>query len=478
MTIPAAGILFREVEVRGRIVDVRTRGPRVVEIGERLDPRGGGGTRSEDLFECGGAALLPGLHDHHLHLHAMAAARQSVAVGPPAVTDRDGLVAALRAAASSAAPGDWIRAVDYHESVAGPLDRDFLDGLRLGVPVRVQHRSGALWVLDSAALHHVGQRIPLDSEDVERDPAGVPNGRLWRFDSRLRPGLPATDGRRHRDALGRVRDTLLSHGITGVTDATPDTDAAAIAELAAVRPLHVHVLGAPADLPLGRGQSRGPRKLLLRDHDLPAFDELCRTIDPGALGPRRAPVAVHCVTRESLVLTLAALRECGPRRGDRIEHASVAPADLDPLLVEAGVTVVTQPDFLRTRGDQYLASVDPDDLGCLYRWATLESAGVPVAASSDAPYGDPDPWTVLRTAAARRTEAGVVLGADDRVPASRALDSILRPLAGPGAAPRAVEVGAPATVCLLDRPLADALEPGGGSPVRLTVVDGAVVWSR
>ena len=65
------------------------------------------------MVDAAGGALLPGLHDHHVHLMAMAAARDSVDVGTAGL-------AALRTA-----PGDdWVRAVGYHESIAGPLDRD------------------------------------------------------------------------------------------------------------------------------------------------------------------------------------------------------------------------------------------------------------------------------------------------------------------------------------------------------------------
>ncbi|WP_308161401.1 amidohydrolase family protein [Dietzia psychralcaliphila] len=417
---------------------------------------------------------MPGLHDHHIHLHALAATELSVDVGPPNVTSHGALADALRSAAGSTPPGGWIRAIGYHESVAGPLDRYALDDLELGVPVRVQHRSGALWILDSSALDHVRTRVAMDSHDVGRDVTGEPDGRFWRFDTRLRDGIPPVAIQRHRAALETVRDRLLGFGITGVTDATPDLESEAIDQLSVLAPIHVQLLGAPARLHLGPGLSRGPRKLLLRDHDLPDFDTLCAMIDPDSSGAGREAVAVHCVSRESLVLTIAALLQVGPHALDRIEHASIAPPDLDPLLVEVGVTVVTQPDFLRTRGDHYLQDVDPGDIECLYRWRSLEAAGVPVVASSDAPYGSDNPWTVVRSAASRETRGGRVLGDNERVPARRALESLLRPLDRPDSPARRIHVGGPADLCLLDRGVDDALEPDGDCPVRLTVVRGTV----
>ena len=120
----------------------------------RTSPPCSGGLPGEEVLDCGGGAVIPGLCDHHLHLHAMAAARSSVRCGPPLVSDAAGLAAALRAAV----PGEdgWIRGTGYFESVAGELDATALDTMRPDVPIRIQHRSGALWILNSAALAAVG----------------------------------------------------------------------------------------------------------------------------------------------------------------------------------------------------------------------------------------------------------------------------------------------------------------------------------
>lgn len=66
-------------------------------------------------MEGRGGALLSGLHDHYVHLVALTAEAASVRVGPADVSGCDGRAAALR----GGAPGEWIRAVGYPESVAG-----------------------------------------------------------------------------------------------------------------------------------------------------------------------------------------------------------------------------------------------------------------------------------------------------------------------------------------------------------------------
>ena len=132
----------------GRIADIRV-GERIDQIADRLEP-----LDAEQLVDADSGAVLPGLHDHHLHLRAMAAALDSVTVGPPQVRTKAQLAQALRAAEPG--PDGWIRAVGYHASVAGELDRDQLDALIGDTPLRVQHRSGAMWILNSAALSAVG----------------------------------------------------------------------------------------------------------------------------------------------------------------------------------------------------------------------------------------------------------------------------------------------------------------------------------
>ena len=85
--------------------------------GERLDP-----VRGEQQFDAAGAAVLPGLHDHHIHLLAYAAALGSLQCGPPQHHAAETLATALRQAAGEGegeGNGGWLRGVGYHASVAG-----------------------------------------------------------------------------------------------------------------------------------------------------------------------------------------------------------------------------------------------------------------------------------------------------------------------------------------------------------------------
>ena len=186
-------------------------------------------------------------------------------------------------------------------------------------------------------------------------------------------------------------------------------------------------------------------------------------------------VAIHCVTRAEAVVAVAALAEAGPRPGDRLEHGSVLPRDLDGFLAASGVTVVVQPAWVLERGDHYLAAVEPDDLPVLHRSGSLRAAGVRVAAGSDAPFGAVDPWVAVRAASDRRSSSGAPIGPDEAVEPQVALGWFLGAGLDPGGSVRRVAPGAPGDLCLLDVPLGVALREPSSAHVRLTTIEGEVV---
>jgi predicted amidohydrolase YtcJ len=468
-------LLLHDVEVDGRRSDVEVDGSTVTAV----RPTGAVPVdvpADVSVVEGAGGALIPGLHDHHLHLLAMASAADSVDCSPAAVGDLAGLTAALRGAPDAGRHGDWIRATGYHESVAGDLDRTVLDRIEADRPVRVQHRTGALWMLNSAALARVADVLD-DSPDVERDAAGRPTGRLWRYDTRLRPALP-----RKTPDLTAIGRRLAGFGLTGVTEATPALDPGTMELLGRAAttgqlPQHLTLLGAPLHGPLHDplppGVSAGPWKLHLHDHDLPDYDELAARV--AAAHDAGRAVAVHAVTRLSLLLTLAVFADVGVLPGDRVEHASVAPPETIAELRCLGIRVVTQPGFLSSRGEEYLRDVDADDLPFLYPYASLLAAGVRTCASSDAPYGVDDPWQVIASATARRTLGGHVIGPGERVDAATALAGYLSAPDDPGGVPRRVAPGAAADLVLLDAPLTVVLETPDASRVRAVWIAGRQV---
>ena len=484
---PPAPLVIRDADLGGPgPVDVVVEAGRIRAVGA-----GAGRGRPGEPVDARGGALLPGLHDHHVHLRSLAAAAGSVAAGPPEVTDRAGLVAALRKGREQArATGrGWVRAVGYHESVAGPLDRRDIDAAVPDMPVRVQDRSGAVWIVNSPGAAVLGLD-GVDEPGVDRDAGGVVTGRLFRMDDWLRSRTAGDGGAEETLAAGlaEVGRAAAANGVTGFTDATPGLtpgDLAFWRRLAGAGVLDQRLtvmwsldprLGAGAGNDSAGGPAPGPVKFLLDDADLPVPDVLAGELSAAHRAGRA--VALHCVTRAQAVVAVAALERAGPHPGDRIEHGSLIPAELIPALRRAGTTVVTNPSLVRERGDRYLADVDADDRPDLYRLASLARGGVAVAGGTDAPFGNPDPWVSIRAAVERRTRGGLPLGPGEAVPVARAVGLFTGPAGAPGR-PGRVVAGAAADLCLLDRPWAALL--GTPAPelsaelVRATVVGGRIV---
>ena len=95
---------------------------------------------------------------------------------------------------------------------------------------------------------------------------------------------------------------------------------------------------------------------------------------------------------------------------------------------------------------------------------------------ADAPFGSPDPRVAVAAAIDRRTERGQVLGPVERVPAAAALELFLAPLARPGGPARRVAAGAPADLCVLGVPLAEALAAPSSRHVAATIARGQVTY--
>jgi predicted amidohydrolase YtcJ len=151
------------------------------------------------------------------------------------------------------------------------------------------------------------------------------------------------------------------------------------------------------------------------------------------------------------------------------------PPDFLAELAALGVIVVTQPNFVAERGDQYLADVPVGEHDQLWRVASLLRAGVPVALSTDMPFGHGDPWTAMRAAVHRTTVQGAVLGPRERVSAREALTMFLGRADQPGR-PRTVDIGQPGDLCVLNEPPQPALATLDAGLVAATVIGGELVY--
>lgn len=456
-------MLIQRAEIHGYgLGDLRIEGERIAEIGD-LAPRPG-----ERTMAAQGFLLLPGLHDHHIHMAGLAAAQTSVLCGPPHVNNRDELARAL------ALPGQgWIRGTGYDESVMRGLpDASSLDQLQSSRPLRIQHRTGRMWLFNSAAL----DILLSTGEDASRNLEcrnGRFTGRLFDDDAWLRKALGSIP-----PDFTAVSASLAARGVTGITDMSPangpDIAAHFTRQRASGALTQSVVLCGSLDLAHASpdGWQLGAAKLHLHESALPEFDHALSFVRSAHAQGR--PVAVHCVTEVELVFTIALFEAAGVVSGDRVEHVSIASPDLVARMADLHLHACVQPHFIAERGDRYLSDVEQRHHPDLYRLRSLSNAGIALAGGSDAPYGGSNPWNAMAAAVSRKTIGGRIIGPDEALEPEGALNFYLANPLDLGHT-RRLQVGAPADLCLIDRLWSEARCDLAAVNVLATVASGQLI---
>ena len=451
-------------------------GARIAAIGDRRTATQAAGPRAERI-DCGGATILPGLIDPHLHLFALAARHAHLDCAD--ATDVDALLSALAARAATSAPGAWVRAEGADEARLGRLPTaDELERAAPANPVRLRHRSRHASVLSASGL----ARLPAGLEHVD----GLVSGREDVVGAAVGP----LDAGEIAAGLAWTSRELAAFGVTTVADATPRRRAA----LAPVR--RAMDAGAfsqrlfamrPWNAPRWRGRDRlqpGPVKIMVEETPAgldPSPAVLARRIRAAAA--RGAQVAVHCVGAATLVAALDAFAALPARhrrgRRHRLEHLAECPPPFVARIAALGLTVVTNPAFVYWRGDVYRRETDGAARAWLYRARSLVAAGVPVAAASDAPVVTADPWLGMTAVRTRRTHDGRTLAPGERVDATTALAFATTNAAAALHADRLGRLapGAPADLIVVTPdPLTANASVLRRTAVRLTMIDGRIAW--
>ncbi len=417
---------------------------------------------------CRGQELRPGLNDHHFHLFATAAKDASLDL--TGITDPNQLAKVIAEFSARLGEAETLRGIGYDERCAGMIGRQELDQWCPDRPMRLQDRTGALWILNSRMLDLLGTD-PLP-DCVECDAFRRPTGRVWRGDAWLRSQVSTKP-----PSLAKLSRQLAAYGVTGVTDAgaTNGAEAAALFDTAIVAgelQQNLMVMG-NVSLPISRLWQRGPLKLLYDERDFPPVDDVARVIMYARMQGRT--VAAHCVTLAETIFFLEALElSGGARDGDRIEHGAFLPNWILPRLAESGLIMIAQPGFVLDRGDRYIAESALEDLPDMQRLASIDAAGIALAGSTDAPYASFNPWTAIRAACYRQTARGDVFGAAEALSPARACALFCGSLTHPNM-PMPIGEGAVADLIVLEAPLDNMLRGLGSDQVSLTISNGRVI---
>ena len=462
-------MLIKQANLEDGLKDIRIRGKLIADIAPRLEAED-----DEQIIEAQGAALFPGLHDHHIHLNATAAALNSVSCGPPDISTDEQLADALHHAASQLSgkhprkqSQKWVRGVGYYPFQGNDehhmITRDWLDKNGPDCPVRIQHRSGRLWIFNTKGLDVLRNAGAILDDDVRH------TGHIYDADASIHEAL-ASDPQHLSDLI----NLLLSYGVTGVTEVTPRNAPEDFENyLTHSAPLKMSIMGRPTLCEvIDKSTDRvrvGHVKLHYHDHDLPALEALTQEVAQAhALG---RGVASHCVTHGELMLTLAAIEAAGPSTKDRIEHAAIVTQDAMEWIKQLNIGVVTQPNFIVARAQAYQQDIGQDMHANLWRLGSFQKNDIPLAAGSDAPFGSFNPWHGIHAATHRPAmfDDGEALSPEDavRLYTTEANDMRVQ---------RHIKKGAVADLVLMHQNRRALFKNVAKATVSMTLIDGEIVY--
>ena len=437
------------------------------------------------IIDCDGGWLLPGFNDAHCHPLAHALTLRQVDCGGAGVNSIAGVQAALRAAAVQRPGQSWLRAArcDPSRLLEGRLpDRGELDAAVPDRPLLLVAHDGQRCALNSRALSCCGIA------------ADCPDGIVAGNDERVARALPPPDDAEIEAGLRAASRDYLSRGITSLTDTSWSNTVAhwQMLQLFKQRDLFAPRLSMLAGIDAidafaqqGLRSGAGNAQLRLAGVKL-ALDESrggCTQaeLDALALHAHRAgfQLAFHVPDIELLRLSLRALAhvraEAGSVLRPRFEHCPLCPPQLLPELAHSGAVVVSQPNLLWQTGPAYLREATAEQLGWVFPYRSFLAAGIPLAFSSDSPLTPCDPLAAIKTAVTRQVEGGAQLAADEAITPAQAIDAYT--WAGAWASGEETEKGRLAPGQLADLVLLDGNSPAAAR-VRLTLLDGRVVWAR
>jgi hypothetical protein len=432
----------------GRTTDaLLCNGGHVVAVGDRARQHH---APDERVVTPEAACLFPGLTDAHCHLWGVGRRAGSIdlsgASGPPEVLER------LRGRDPELAPGDWLlgRGWDDNDWASGArLERSSLDAAFPDRPVCLYRVDNHAVAVNSEAMRRGGIALePSDGQTdgadgrVVRDAEGRPTGML--VDAAMDPVLSAIpapteeeDLHLMREAAGRMR----SHGIVSAHQALVSVERVETMRRLAREgelPLRLYLMVDGQDEQLDKIVEAGP--FMGDDRWLS-----CRAVKffaDGALGsqgalmldgypdgssgvsmiePAELAARARALSAEGWQIATHAIGDLGARhvldayetipeeqRNDlrpRLEHAQMLhDADLGRLS-ELGVIASIQPIHMRSDSAWADRVLSETQLRRLFRWGDL-ATHTALAAGSDYPIEDPNPWHGIATAMSRRDARG------------------------------------------------------------------------
>ena len=443
-------------------VDVRIRRGVIEEIGAGLTP-----ARAQ-VHDAGGALVVPGLWDAHVHFGQWAAMTRRVDVSDTSGPDE--VVARIRRHIETERPEpgaviqgfgwritDWDRLPTTEEldAVAGDHPVVLISGdchagwlstaafRALGRPHSPGHLDEDEWFPIYTHLGELSEDPRAVHQSLEvamRDAAA--KGVVGIVDMEFESGRTAWPWRTAAGLdLLRVRPCTYPEGLEEAIAAGVRTgDVLDSAGMVTMGPLKVITDGSlntrtawccePFVTDDTLGDPRGKQNV-----DRAELTELLtRAHEHGLVG------AVHAIGDAALVDAVAAFAASGARGS--IEHAQLVRREVLPQMARLGLRASVQPAHLLDDRDS-TEGLWPDRLDRCFALRWMTDAGIPLRLGSDAPVAPLDPWLAMAAAVHRSADEREPWGPEQALTPSEALAASTDGIT-------AIEVGGPGDLVLLD----------------------------
>jgi predicted amidohydrolase YtcJ len=424
-------------------------GGRITAVGDRSDVRDWRGNRTE-VIDLGGATLTPGLTDSHMH-PAMGL-DMTAGLDLSACADLGAVRAALRAAAVTAGPGEWVLGwgLDPNSFGAIPVGSAAVEDVLNGRPAYLTLFDGHSVLASREALRRAGIDGPRrfgSRSAIVCDERGRPTGHLLEEAAMrlVRSVIPAEPFAARRDRLAALLRDMAASGLTGGHVMDLDDDALALYEALdadGLLPLRLRLAPwrRPEDDDATVGellalQSRSGRlwsvaavKLFIDGtidggtawlheadchgqsthaywQDPHDYTEAVRVL--AQAGVQTATHAIGDAAVQHVLDTLAKVVPAGSTVRHRIEHIETLPSDQVPRFAELGVVASMQPSHATyyTRADHsdnWSRRLGDERADRAWRCRDLLEAGAVLTLGSDWPIAPFDPRGVMAAARLRR----------------------------------------------------------------------------
>lgn len=492
-------------------------------------------TPATQIIDLEGAAVVPGLHD--MHVHPMGSGHMQRQCAFPQGSTPQRIVQAVAACVAKRPKGEWINGGQWDAASFGkqPVHRSLLDKVSPDHPVALVDISiHAVW-LNSKALALAG--ITRDTPDpiggvIERDSKGEPTGVLRETARMLAQRvIPPPSAQENLEALSWSLSHMMSYGITAFTDAGVDVASMrAYAALADQGKLKQRVRGCIAWRPLpGNSEAtQDPielRNLYARERfrpdcvkimldGVPTDGHTAAMLDPYAdikaddarargiamVTPEVLKKALIEFDAQGLTVKMHAAGDAAVRSGlDAIEGARAANGFSGILHDVAHNSFVHMDDIRRARGlaatfemSPYIWFPNPiiPDIAKaigperMRRWTPVKDAvdsGALVVPGSDwAVVPSVNPWLGFETLVTRQQPGGGGQALGDPITLRQAFDLYTRNAArqlGNGSRTGVIAPGMLADVLVLDRnPFEIPVTQIHRTQVKLTIIQGEIVY--